>query len=322
MTARMPNTKDRVGWIGTGRMGYAMVERLLAAKVPVSVWNRTRSKAEPLQASGAVIVDQVVELAGLDIVFVIVAKAADLEAVCFGEAGLLSGKSHPSIIVDCSTIGLDDSAAIRERLAAKGIAFIASPVSGNGKVVAAGLLSAILSGPDAACQRVKPYMQQIAARGVSYAGEGDLARVCKIAHNVMLGVVTQALCETTLLAQKAGVPRHAFLDFLNNSVMGSMFTRYKSSALVNLDWTPTFTAALLRKDLDLGLGMAREMELPMPVTALTRELVQAHLGTDKAELDFAALLETLAGLSGVKLVSENKVVPTGLEVPVAPAAKH
>ena len=216
--------------------------------------------------------------------------------------------------MDCSTIGLDDSTAIRTRLAAQGVAFVASPVSGNGAVVAAGLLSAILSGPEAACKRVTPYMQQIAARGVSYAGEGDLARVCKIAHNLMLGIVTQALCETTLLAQKAGVPRHAFLDFLNNSVMGSMFTRYKSSALVNLDWTPTFTAALLRKDLDLGLSMARASELPMPVTALTRELIQAHMGTANAELDFSSLLETLAGLSGVKLVSENKVVPTGLEV--------
>ncbi|MGD9841297.1 MAG: NAD(P)-dependent oxidoreductase [Steroidobacteraceae bacterium] len=318
----MPNTTDRVGWIGTGRMGYAMVERLLDAKVPVSVWNRTRSKAEPLQAKGAVIVDKAFDLAGFDIVFCIVAKAADLEAVCFGENGLMGGSKHPSILVDCSTIGLDDSAAIRERLAAKGVAFIAAPVSGNGKVVQAGLLSAILSGPEAACKRVTPYMQQIAARGVSYAGEADLARVCKIAHNLMLGVVTQALCEATLLAQKAGVPRHAFLDFLNNSVMGSMFTRYKSSALVNLDWTPTFTATLLRKDLDLGLGMARSLDLPMPITAATREMIQAHLGTVNAELDFAALLETLAGFSGVKLVSENKVVPTGLETPADAAAKR
>ena len=136
----------------------------------------------------------------------------------------------------------------------------------------------------------------------------------------MLGVVIQAMCETTLLAEKAGVPRHAFLDFLNNSVMGSMFTRYKSSALVNLDWTPTFTAALLRKDLDLGLGMARSMDVTMPVASATRELVQAHMGMSSPDKDFAALLETIAGFSGMTLVSENKLVPTGLEIPAAAKA--
>ena len=94
---------------------------------------------------------------------------------------------------------------------------------------------------------------------MSYVGEGELARVCKIAHNVMLGVVIENLIEITLLANKMGVPRHAFLAFINNSVMGSMFTRYKSPALVNLDWTTTFTPELLRKDLDLGLELGREM---------------------------------------------------------------
>ena len=316
----MANTNERVGWIGTGRMGYAMVERLLAAKVPVSVWNRTRSKAEPLQASGAVIADRASDVANNDIVFCIVASAPDLEAVCLGENGLLSGSARPSIIVDLSTIGMDQSAALREKLAAKGVTFIACPVSGNGKVVAAGLLSAVLSGPEAACKKVMSYLNHIAPRGVSYAGEGDLARVCKVAHNVMLGVMIQGLCETALLAEKAGVPRHAYLDFLNNSVLGSMFTRYKSSALVNLDWTPTFTSALLRKDLDLGLGMARSMEVAMPIASATREMVQSHIGVAGSEQDFAGLLQTLAGFSGMQLVSENKVVPTGLELP-APGTK-
>ena len=101
---------------------------------------------------------------------------------------------------------------------------------------------------------------------MSYVGEGELSRFCKIAHNVMLGVVIQNLYEITILAQKAGVPRHAFLEFMNNGVMGSMFTRYKSNALVNLDWTTTFTPELLRKDLDLGLEAGRKLGVPMPVT--------------------------------------------------------
>ena len=154
--------------------------------------------------------------------------------------------------------------------------------------------------------------------------DGELARFCKIAHNVMLGVVTQNLAEITILAQKAGVPRRAFLDFMNNSVMGSVFTRYKTNALVNLDWTTTFTPALLRKDLDLGLAAGRELDVPMPVTAAMREALQAHFGAANLkdpsaylEEDFAAILETVALSAGIELESENSPYPTGLEIPQA-----
>jgi 3-hydroxyisobutyrate dehydrogenase len=137
----------------------------------------------------------------------------------------------------------------------------------------------------------------------------------------MLGVVIQNLIEITLLTNKMGVPRHAFLSFLNNGVMGSMFTAYKSPALVNLDWTTTFTPELLRKDLDLGLEMAREKDVPMPVTAAAREMLQAHFGVAGLQKDpeaylqkdFAALMETMALAAGMKLASENQNVPTGLE---------
>ena len=160
-----------------------------------------------------------------------------------------------------------------------------------------------------------------APKGVSYVGEGELARVCKIAHNVMLGVVIQNLIEITLLVNKMGVPRHAFLAFLNNGVMGSMFTAYKSPALVNLDWTTTFTPELLRKDLDLGLALADEVDVPMPITAATRAILQMHMGhamlqknpEEYLAKDFTTLMETMALSSGMKLESENKQVPTGLE---------
>ena len=115
----------------------------------------------------------------------------------------------------------------------------------------------------------------------------DLARICKICHNVMLGVVAQCMAETTVLAERAGVSRQAFLEFLNASVMGSAFTRYKSPAFVNLDWTTTFTPPLLRKDLDLGLDLGRELEVPMPVAALVREIVSAAVGRGHVDCDFS-----------------------------------
>ena len=161
-----------------------------------------------------------------------------------------------------------------------------------------------------------------APKGVSYVGEGELARVCKIAHNVMLGVVIENLIEITLLANKMGVPRHAFLAFMNNGVMGSMFTRYKSPALVNLDWTTTFTPELLRKDLDLGLALGREMgradagdggDARGAAEHIRRRHAADRTRRNISQKDFAALMETMALASGMKLESENKNVPTGLE---------
>ena len=213
----------------------------------MKVWNRTKAKAEPLAKLGAEIVDTPAALAGCDVVFLMVSTGKDVDQVCFGKDGVASGGKGrtPKIFVDCSSISAEESAECRARLAELGADLIAAPVSGNAKVVKAGQLSAVASGPRAAYDVVEPYIKAFAPRGVSYVGEGELSRFCKIAHNVMLGVVIQNLCEITILAQKAGVPRHAFLDFMNNGVMGSMFTRYKSNALVNLDWTTTFTPELL-----------------------------------------------------------------------------
>lgn len=319
----MAQNTQKIGWIGMGRMGFPMAERLIKAGYDVSVWNRTRSKAEPLAAKGGKVVDKLAHLAGLDVVFSIVSTGKDLKEVYFGKDGVVTNANGkvPPIFVDCSTISVEDSADVRKKLKEAGAEFIAAPVSGNAKVIKAGKLSAVASGAEAAFRKVEDMIKAFSPNGVSYVGEGELARICKIAHNVMLGVVIENLIEITLLANKMGVPRHAFLAFMNNSVMGSMFTRYKSPALVNLDWTTTFTPELLRKDLDLGLALGRQYDVPMPVTAATREVLQSHFGAailqqdPKAylEKDFAALMETMALASGMKLESENKNVPTGLE---------
>src|ERR1700720_1903345 len=318
----MAANKHKIGWIGVGRMGYPMAERLLKAGYDVSIWNRTRSKAEPLTKLGGKVVDNLLELKDVDVLFSIVSTGKDLEQVYFGKNSVTGhGGKLPKIFVDCSTIAVEESASIRDRLQQLGCGYVAAPVSGNAKVIRAGKLSAVISGSEAACKTAAPLMEVIAPRGVSYVGAGELARVCKIAHNVMLGVVIENLIEITLLANKMGVPRHAFLAFMNNSVMGSMFTRYKSPALVNLDWTTTFTPELLRKDLDLGLALGRDWDDIMPVTAAAREMLQSHFGAatlkekpdEYLQKDFAALMETMGLASGMTLESENQNVPTGLE---------
>jgi 3-hydroxyisobutyrate dehydrogenase-like beta-hydroxyacid dehydrogenase len=302
----------RLGWIGIGRMGFPMAQKLAKAGCDIAVWNRTRAKAEPLAAAGAKIVDSPAALADRDIVFTMVSASADLEAVVSGPGGLLSRPGVvPKAVVDCSTVSAEASAKVRAALAKAGGAMLAAPVSGNAKVVKAGRLSVVASGPKAAYDLARPYLAAV-GQGVSYVGEGELARIVKICHNVLLGVVAQSLAEITVLAQKAGVPRHAFLEFINQSVMGSMFTRYKTPAIVKLDFTTTFTPVLLRKDLDLGLAAAREHGVPMPVAAATREVIQALVGHGYGDEDFMRLLTLEARGAGLDLAPEDVAVSDGL----------
>jgi len=306
----------KIGWIGTGRMGFEMAQRLARAGCSVTVWNRTRAKAEPLAKDGATVASHLSELAGCDVVFCMVATYDDVREVTHGPQGLLSksqaGKGPaPRMLVECSSISLEGSAELRALLAGYGTHMLAAPVSGNAKVIKAGKLSFVCSGPRAAYDEVAPLLAHIGPSS-SYVGEGELARIVKICHNVMLGVVAQCMAEITVLAQKAGVPRHAFLDFLNQSVMGSMFTRYKTPAYVNLDFKVTFTPYLLRKDLDLGLATGREFEVPMPLASITRDLVQSMMGSGLADQDFATLLLQQARFSGLEIKPEGVEVSDGL----------
>jgi 3-hydroxyisobutyrate dehydrogenase len=308
----MTATNARVGWIGIGRMGYSMAERLANAGADLTVWNRTRSKAEPLAARGAKIAGSLPELASCDVVFCMVSTWDDVKQVVAGPGGLLSNPSRaPKLFIECSSISLEGSSELRTMLVARGVHYLAAPVSGNAKVIKAGRLSFVCSGPKSAYETALPYLKMIAP-AASYVGEGELARIVKICHNVFLGVVTQSLAEITVLAEKAGVPRHAFLDFINQSVMGSTFSRYKTPAFVNLDFKVTFTPHLLRKDLDLGLDAGRRYEVPMPLASLTRDLVQTLIGRGMTEEDFAQLLLLQAESSGVKLRPENVQVSDGL----------
>jgi 3-hydroxyisobutyrate dehydrogenase-like beta-hydroxyacid dehydrogenase len=301
-----------VGWIGAGRMGAAMAIRLARAGTAPAVWNRTRSKAEATAAHGCTVADSVASLRDRDVVFTMVSTPADLESILLDEGGLLADAGHvPGIVVDCSTVSTESSELIRAECMARGVDFLAAPVSGNGKVVAAGKLSIAVSGPSAAFERVRHLLEHI-GRSVTYVGEGDVARLVKICHNLMLGVVTQCMAEVTVLAEKGGVPRAAFLEFLNDSVMGSMFTRYKSPAFVHLDYTPTFTPVLLRKDFDLGLAAGHELDVPMPLAGLTAQLVQQSVASGRVTEDFAILLDQQAAASGLVLKPEDAPVDDGL----------
>ena len=307
------NVTVSLGWIGMGRMGYAMAYRLLKGGCKVAVWNRTRAKAEPLAEFGAVIVDAKTDLAGCDIVFTMVSTTADLKEVLFDAGGLLSGASKPKLVVDCSSISQEGSADVRAELEKRGVAYLCAPVSGNAKVAKAAKLSVVASGPKAQYELAEPYLKMF-GRSATYLGEGELARVWKIAHNTMFGVIIQSLCEITVLAEKAGIPRHVFLESINNSVLGSMYTKYKTPVLTNLTFeNVTFTPKLLLKDMDLGLAAARAHGVPMPAAAATRESVANVVGRGHDNVDFAILLQEIASSAGLDLKAEDVKMSDGLE---------
>jgi 3-hydroxyisobutyrate dehydrogenase-like beta-hydroxyacid dehydrogenase len=308
----MSENKPRIGWIGCGRMGTAMALRLVMAGHEVYVTNRTRAKAEVLGELGATVVDHPIDLASCDIVFIMVSADADLIEVTSGAKGVLANPdAAPRIVVDCSTVSAETSAAVRAACAEHGADFLAAPVSGNPKVVASGNLTLAVSGTHESFDQVSPYLNEL-GKGVTYVGDAEVARLVKICHNMMLGVVTQAMAEITVLAERGGVKRSAWLEFLNNSVMGSTFSRYKTPAFVNLDFTPTFTPTLLRKDFDLGMDAAYELNVPMPVSALCTEIVKSAIGAGYLDQDFAVLLLEAARGAGLTMEPENIDVDDGL----------
>ncbi|MDQ1735696.1 MAG: hypothetical protein QOH56_1947 [Pseudonocardiales bacterium] len=295
---------ERLGWLGTGRMGVAMVERLLAGQSDVTVWNRTRAKCEPLEANGAEVADSISELASADVVFVMVSTSADLLQVTTGEGGLLRSDNLPSVIIDCSTVSAEASATVRAEADALGVQFLAAPISGNPHMVTDGGAAIVASGPADTFARVRPYLQLIAPT-VVHAGPAEESRLVKLCHNLLLGMITQALVEVTALAEKGGVENRAFIDFINGSVLGSTFIRHKGQAIVDRNYTPTFNQKMLRKDYDLGLGAARNLEVPMPVAAVVHHLIQTAIGHGLGEQDYVSLYEVEARAAGLTRPEEQ-----------------
>jgi 3-hydroxyisobutyrate dehydrogenase len=300
-----------IGWIGLGRMGEAMAARLVKAGYGLSVWNRTSAKADPLAQIGAEVVTDKSAMAHCATVFTMVSTTDDLKEILFGSGGVLTGNARPKRVVDMSSISDTGSAEIRKSLTEAGVAYLSAPVSGNAKVAKAGKLLVVASGPKAEYDAVQPLLAAL-GRAAMYVGEGELSRIWKIAHNTMFGVIIQSLCEITLLAEKAGIPRHVFLESINQSVLGSMYTKYKTPALVNLDFTTTFTPTLLLKDMELGIGAAKAHGVVMPTASVTRDSIASLSHQYPGDIDFSVLLLELARAAGMTLAPENVKVSDGL----------
>jgi len=303
------NLKDlgHIGWMGIGNMGFAMARRLCEAGAKVSVFNRTKEKAEQLGKQGARVASDISELVDCDIIVTMLSTGDVVEEVLFGAQGLLSMEdtNRPKVLIDCSSISVNTSEAIRKRLSDLGVAFISAPVSGNPEVVASGNSTFVCSGPEDVFELVKPLLTSMGKAAI-YVGEGELARVAKICHNVWLGSISQSLAEVMVLGQKAGLKRQAFLAFLNNSALGSAFTRGRTQSWVELDGAAGFSPALMRKDMDLGLDLAKSLDMPMPLSNAARDHLQTLINSGDSRPDYTqGLLQQQAKASGMVLQPEK-----------------
>lgn len=289
-----------LGFIGLGVMGSRMVKRLLAAGHTVRGYNRTRSKALELLDLGMHWGDTPAAVAQtVDVVFSMVANTAALQAVAGGSDGLLAGLRPGMIFVDMSTVSPAASRTLATQVAAAGAHMLDAPVSGSVSTLEQGTLSIMVAGERDAYERVLPILQDIGPK-VTYVGENGLAAAMKVATNLSLAVQMLAFSEGVLLAEKSGIARETAVEVLLNSVIASPMVKYRGPFVLGLPEEALFDVNMMQKDLLLALEMGRQLDVPLPTTAVTNELLTAARGMGLAEKDFAVVFEVLAQLSGLK----------------------
>jgi 3-hydroxyisobutyrate dehydrogenase-like beta-hydroxyacid dehydrogenase len=283
-----------VGLIGLGNMGTAFAERLLDAGYGLVVMNRTPAKAAPLEARGATLAGSYADLA--ERADVVLTSLADDDALDEVAAALLAVAKPGTVLVDTSTVSPAVSARVAERAEKASVAYTRAPVSGNPTVVRAGNLSFIVSGPSETLDGVEPILLAIGPT-VYRVGDAEEARVVKLAINLMIGGLAQLMAEALVLGESSGVSRAALLEVMGGSAAGAPFVRYKTGALLEDDYSATFTTALMGKDLDLILDAAGDAGVELPVTTGLQAIVRAAIEAGYADDDFMALFPFLASTS-------------------------
>ncbi len=296
----MTDTRPTVAVIGMGNMGRALAARLVNQGFPVRVWNRSERDLSSLYELGAQ------RLASLETLWeeaeVAVSFVADddaLRAVCLGPAGILGRTIGHGLLIDMSTVSPSVSEEIALVAEQAGVGYLRSPVSGNPAVLAAGSLTLIVSGPPDVFDAAAALLSSVGPT-VLYVGEGELARVVKLAINAGLAVTTEMLAELIVLTERLGLDRATFLAVLGQSVLGSPFLRYKTAGLIERDYTATFTTSLLAKDLHLAGELARRAGVDLPAMSLVTSLVD-DATTGYGDVDFVALLPRLQRASGIEM---------------------
>jgi 3-hydroxyisobutyrate dehydrogenase-like beta-hydroxyacid dehydrogenase len=291
----------RVAFLGLGAMGTPMARRLEAAgDIDLVVWNRSPGPAEPFAQRGVSVADSPAAAAsGADICISMLADGSACERVLLGDGGALDADVAPGLLAEMSTLDVETSRRIAIRAADAGVDYLRAPVSGNPTVVEAGRLTILVSGDTAALERARPVLADIGPV-IFHLGDAEEARVMKLALAIMIGISGQMLAETLCYGEAHGLDRAQMLEVIGESAVGSPFTRYKAAALVADDYSTTFSARLMHKDLRLIVSSANEAGVPVPVVSLVQQLVQGCIGAGMGDMDFMTLLPRLAREAGLR----------------------
>ena len=290
----------KLGFVGLGVMGSEMVNRLLSKGHSVTGYNRTRSKAEWLIKKGMKWADSPrAVVAESDVIFSMVTNSAALDAVMNGPDGMIAAVTPGKLFVDISTVSPAFSRQIAAKIREKGGDMVDAPVSGSVITLQEGKLSVMVGGRKETFEKVKPLLLDIGPK-VTYVGENGLALVIKIGTNLSLAVQMLAFSEGVLLAEKSGIAREVAVDVLTHSVIASPMVQYRGPFVLKQPDEAWFNVNMMQKDMLLALELGRQLDVPMPTTAVTNEFLTAARGMGLVEKDFAVVFNVLAQMSGVK----------------------
>src|SRR5579872_3758204 len=289
----------KLGFVGLGTMGGQMVNRLLSKGHSITGYNRTRKKAEWLIEKGMAWADSPRAAAtASDVVFAMVTNSAALTAIMEGADGLLAGLSSGKIFSDISTVSPAVSRGFATKVREKGADMVDSPVSGSVITLQEGKLSVMVGGRRETFEKAKPILQDVGPK-VTYVGDNGLALAMKIATNLSLAVQMLAFCEGVLLAEKSGIPRATAVDVLTHSAIASPMVQYRGPFVLKMPDEAWFDVNMMQKDMLLAMDMGRQLDVPLPTTAVTNEFLTAARGMGLVKHDFAVIFEVLARMSGV-----------------------
>ncbi|MFN0040901.1 MAG: NAD(P)-dependent oxidoreductase, partial [Burkholderiales bacterium] len=284
----------RIGWIGAGRMGVPMAGFLLQAGFPLAIYSRTAASRQKLVALGAREATSVADCArGAQIVFSSISDDAALGEIALGPRGVLANSERGTILVETSTVSSEVSGEVAAEATRLGVPYLRMPISGNAASARKGEVTVMVSGPAAAWEIVQPLVA-VFSKAQIYLGAGDEARVMKLVVNALVVNLAQTMAEALALGRKAGLDWDAMLDTLAQSTLASPWLKVKIAALKQRDYTATMSSRLILKDIDLMLAAARTHEVPMPLTATTRQLMQALVGEGFGEEDYMAAVKLAA----------------------------
>jgi 3-hydroxyisobutyrate dehydrogenase-like beta-hydroxyacid dehydrogenase len=290
----------KLGFVGLGVMGSEMVARLLDKGHSVTGYNRTRGKAQKLIERGMMWAGSPRGVAeASDFTLSMVTNSSALGAVMSGPDGVLAGLTTGKVLIDMSTVSPSFSREMVAKVREKGADMVDAPVSGSVITLQQGKLSVMVGGRRETFERVQPLLLDIGPK-VTYVGDNGLALAMKIAVNLSLAVQMLAFSEGVLLAEKSGIPREVAVDVLTHSVVASPMVQYRGPFVLKMPEEAWFNVNMMQKDMLLALELGRQLDIPLPTTAITNEFLTAARGMGYAEKDFAVVFDALAEMSGVK----------------------